>query len=58
LLEGPDAGLIPEANAFAENGARELGGIATTFLTEILFDIPTAVHCMVGCAMARSPSTA
>lgn len=52
---GPIPTFIPEANAFAERGAKALGGIATTFLSEILFNIPTTAHCMGGCAMAESP---
>ncbi|WP_346778626.1 GMC oxidoreductase [Burkholderia sp. Ac-20353] len=47
--------FIPEANAFVEKGARALGGIPTTLLTKILFNIPTTAHCMGGCAMADSP---
>ncbi|MBA5689107.1 GMC family oxidoreductase [Rugamonas apoptosis] len=52
---GPIPTFIPEANAFAEKGAKALGGTATTFLSEILFNIPTTAHCMGGCAMADSP---
>lgn len=52
---GPIPTFIPEANAFAEKGAKALGGIPTTFLSEILFNIPTTAHCMGGCAMADSP---
>ncbi len=48
--------FIPEANAFVEKGAKALGGIPTTLLTEILFNIPTTAHCMGGCAMADSPA--
>ncbi|WP_256591117.1 MULTISPECIES: GMC family oxidoreductase [unclassified Pseudomonas] len=51
---GPIPTFIPEANAFVEKGAKALGGIATTFLSEILFNIPTTAHCMGGCAMAES----
>jgi cholesterol oxidase len=47
--------FIPEANDFVEKGAKALGGIPTTLLTEILFNIPTTAHCMGGCAMAASP---
>lgn len=46
---------IPEANAFLEKGAKALGGIPVTMLTEILFNIPATAHCMGGCAMADSP---
>jgi cholesterol oxidase len=52
---GPIPTFIPEANAFAEKGARALGGVPMTFLSEILFNIPTTAHCMGGCAMADSP---
>ena len=52
---GPIPTFIPEANAFVEKGAKALGGIPTTLLTEILFDIPMTAHCMGGCAMADSP---
>ncbi|GAU07290.1 GMC family oxidoreductase [Burkholderia stabilis] len=48
--------FIPEANAFVEKGAKALGDIPTTLLTEILFNIPTTAHCMGGCAMADSPA--
>ncbi|MDM0066860.1 GMC oxidoreductase [Variovorax sp. J31P207] len=47
--------FIPEANAFLEKGAKALGGIPVTLLTEILFNIPTTAHCMGGCAMADAP---
>lgn len=54
VTEGnPIPTFIPEANAFAEKGAKALGGIATTFLSEILFNVPTTAHCMGGCAMAE-----
>jgi cholesterol oxidase len=53
---GPIPTFIPEANAFAEKGAKALGGTATTFLIEILFNSPTTAHCMGGCAMADSPA--
>ncbi|NIF40378.1 GMC family oxidoreductase [Burkholderia sp. Tr-862] len=52
---GPIPTFIPEANNFVEKGAKALGGIPTTLLTEILFNIPTTAHCMGGCAMADSP---
>ncbi|KWU51928.1 GMC oxidoreductase [Pseudomonas palleroniana] len=55
VTEGnPIPTFIPEANAFAEKGAKALGGIATTFLSEILFNVPTTAHCMGGCAMAET----
>lgn len=46
---------IPHANAFVERGAKALGGVPMSLLTEILFNIPTTAHCMGGCAMAESP---
>lgn len=54
---GPIPTFIPEANAFVEKGAKALGGIPATLLTEILFNIPTTAHCMGGCAMADSPES-
>ena len=42
---------IPAANAFAERAAKELGGIAITSTTEILFDLPMTAHCIGGCVM-------
>lgn len=52
---GPIPTFIPEANAFIAQGAKALGGVPMTLLTEILFNIPTTAHCMGGCAMADSP---
>lgn len=46
---------IPHANEFVKRGAKALGGIPMSLLTEILFNIPTTAHCMGGCAMADSP---
>ena len=46
---------IPVANDFVRDGAKLLGGVPMTFLTEVLFDIPTTAHCMGGCAMATTP---
>jgi len=43
---------IPHANEFVERGAKALGGIPMSLLTEIMFNIPTTAHCMGGCAMA------
>jgi cholesterol oxidase len=48
---------IPQANAFAERAARELGGIAITSTTEILFDLPMTAHCIGGCVMGADAST-
>nr|WP_297383332.1 GMC family oxidoreductase [uncultured Roseateles sp.] len=46
---------IPHANTFVERGAKALGGVPMSLLTEILFNIPTTAHCIGGCAMADSP---
>ncbi len=45
---------IPHANEFIARGAKALGGIPMSLLTEIIFNIPTTAHCMGGCAMADS----
>jgi cholesterol oxidase len=42
---------IPQANAFVERAARELGGIPITSWFEILFDMPMTAHCIGGCVM-------
>lgn len=42
---------IPQANAFAERAAAELGGIPVTSWFEILFDMPMTAHCIGGCVM-------
>lgn len=47
---------IPQANAFAERAAAELGGIPITSNTEILFDMPMTAHCIGGCVMGRDAS--
>ncbi len=44
---------IPHANAFAEQAAAQLGGIAITSSTEILFDLPMTAHCIGGCVMGK-----
>ncbi|HEX2690616.1 MAG TPA: GMC family oxidoreductase N-terminal domain-containing protein, partial [Kofleriaceae bacterium] len=41
---------IPQANAFVERAARELGGLPITSWFEILFDMPITAHCIGGCA--------
>jgi cholesterol oxidase len=46
--------FIPQANEFALNMARKLGGMAGSLITEILFNIPTTAHCMGGAAMGRN----
>ncbi|GAC1421733.1 MAG: GMC family oxidoreductase [Burkholderiaceae bacterium] len=50
----PLPAYLPDANAFVEKGAKALGGLPLTLLTEILFNIPTTAHCIGGCAMADS----
>ncbi|MFT3697077.1 MAG: GMC family oxidoreductase [Kofleriaceae bacterium] len=47
---------IPHANAFAEKAAAEMGGIAITSSTEILFDLPMTAHCIGGCVMGADAS--
>ena len=47
---------IPQANAFAERAAAELGGLPITSNTEILFDMPMTAHCIGGCVMGRDAS--
>jgi cholesterol oxidase len=42
---------IPQANAFVERAAAELGGIAITSWFEILFEMSMTAHCIGGCAM-------
>jgi len=42
---------IPQANAFVERAAAELGGIPITSWFEILFDMPMTAHCIGGCVM-------
>jgi cholesterol oxidase len=42
---------IPQANAFVERAAAELGGIPITSWFEILFAMPMTAHCIGGCAM-------
>jgi cholesterol oxidase len=44
---------IPQANELALNAAKELGGVAITAITEILFDLPTTAHCIGGCVMGK-----
>ena len=42
---------IPQANAFVERAAAQLGGTAITSWFEILFDMPMTAHCIGGCVM-------
>jgi cholesterol oxidase len=46
---------IPQANAFAKRAAEQLGGIAITSTSEILFDLPMTAHCIGGCVMGQDP---
>ncbi len=46
---------IPEANAFAEAGARLTGGVAGTSIGEIMFDVPMTAHLMGGAVMGADP---
>ncbi len=46
---------IPLANRFAEQAAREFGGVAMTSLPEILFDVPMTAHCIGGAVMGATP---
>jgi cholesterol oxidase len=48
---------IPHANAFAERAAAELGGIAITSSSEILFDLPMTAHCIGGCVMGKDAAS-
>ncbi len=47
---------IPQANAFAARAAKELGGIAITSTSEILFDMPMTAHCIGGAVMGSDAS--
>jgi len=47
---------IPQANAFAERAAAQLGGIPITSSSEILFDLPMTAHCIGGCVMGTDAS--
>jgi cholesterol oxidase len=44
---------IPQANAFVERAAKELGGTPITSWFEILFDMPMTAHCIGGCVMGK-----
>ncbi len=46
---------IPQASDFAQRAAENLGGMAGSLLTEVLFNIPATAHCMGGAAMGKSP---
>ncbi|HEY4178227.1 MAG TPA: GMC family oxidoreductase [Kofleriaceae bacterium] len=48
---------IPAANALAERAAKEMGGIAITSSSEILFDLPMTAHCIGGCVMGADATT-
>jgi cholesterol oxidase len=44
--------FIPQANDFARQVARAIGGTPMSMVTEILFDVPGTAHILGGCAMA------
>jgi cholesterol oxidase len=44
---------LPQANAFVERAAKELGGTPITSWFEILFDMPMTAHCIGGCVMGK-----
>lgn len=46
---------IPAANAFARKAATALGGLATNFIPEVLFNIPATAHCMGGAVIGGNP---
>jgi cholesterol oxidase len=48
---------IPQANDFAERAAKEMGGIAITSSTEILFNVPMTAHCIGGCVMGKDAAS-
>ena len=45
---------IPQANAFVERAAAQLGGIPITSWFEILFDMPMTAHCIGGAVMGKT----
>lgn len=51
----PIPAYVPQGSAFAERGAKAVGGTAFTLLPEVLLNIPTTAHCMGGCAIADAP---
>jgi cholesterol oxidase len=55
VTEGePIPTYIPQANAFAELGAKMYDAIAGSMTTEVLFNVPTTAHCMGGASMGRT----
>jgi cholesterol oxidase len=46
--------FIPQANEFARQVARAIGGTPMSMVTEILFDVPGTAHILGGCTMAAS----
>jgi len=46
--------FIPQANEFARQAARLIGGTPMSMVTEILFNVPGTAHVMGGCPMAGS----
>ena len=47
--------FIPQANEFARQTGKQMGGLPMSMLTEILFNIPGTAHVLGGCAIAASP---
>jgi cholesterol oxidase len=46
--------FIPQANEFARQVARAIGGTPMSMVTEILFDVPGTAHILGGCTIAAS----
>lgn len=46
--------FIPEASAFAEQMASQMGGIGYGVLSEVFLNIPTTAHCMGGVSLGNS----
>lgn len=59
LPEGTPAAptFIPAANAAARVLAKEIGGRASSSITEAVLDIPTTAHILGGCAMGADASS-
>lgn len=48
--------FIPQANAFAIEAAKAMGGVPMTSLSEIVLNVPMTAHCIGGAAMASNRS--
>jgi cholesterol oxidase len=46
--------FIPEASAFAEQMATQMGGVSYGVLSEVFLNIPTTAHCMGGISLGNS----